>query len=131
MVYILLEPILISFVVPDPDIVITTSPDYSYYYYREDITLSCILSYPTNIQYYIDVPTQAMIQWIKDGRVIDNEPIASDIYTSNITLSNVNASNAGVYDCKAVIGNNYHDEYIHVVSSSIVVTSIDISVISE
>ena len=54
-----------NYIVPDPNVIITTNPDYSYYHYGEDVTLSCIISYPTNIQHYIDVPTQAMIQWTK------------------------------------------------------------------
>ena len=104
----------IFLIVPDPDVIITTSPDYSYYHYGEDILLSCIISYPTNIQSYIDVPTQAMVQWMKDGNIIDNDSVEpnNDMYTSNMTLSNINASNAGIYNCSAVVGSNGTGEYI-------------------
>ena len=84
------------------------SPDCGYYHYGEDVTLSCIVSYPTNTQYLIDVPTQAMVQWIKDGRVIDNDTMErnNDIYASMLTLSNIIASNAGIYNCIAVVSSN-------------------------
>ena len=98
----------ILFLAPDPNVSIATSPDYSYYHYGEDIVLSCTVSYPTNIQSYIDVPTVAMVQWIKDGNSIANDTVEPDngIYTSTMTLSNIDASNAGIYNCQAAIGSN-------------------------
>ena len=117
----------VSPLVPEPDVIITTSPDYGYYYYGEDVTLSCIVSYPTNIQNYIDVPTQAKIQWIKDdGNIIDDdnvEPI-NNMYISNMTLSNINASNGGIYNCTAVVDSNDKD----IIMSSIAHASIGLSV---
>ena len=72
-----------------------------------------------------------MVQWMKDGNVIDNDTTEpnNDIYASNTTLSNIDASDAGIYSCKAVVGNSYYNEYI--VSSNIVTASFDLSVISE
>ena len=117
----------VSLLVSDPDVSITTSPDYSYYHYGENVTLSCIVSYPTNIQNYIDVPTQAKIQWIKDGNVIDNDVDPNDgIYTSILSQSNINTSNRGMYRCTVVIGSN--GEYI--VNSSEVNVAENITVIS-
>ena len=53
-----------------------------------------------------------MIQWIKDGSIIDDdsvEPI-NDMYVFNMILSSISASDAGTYNCTAVVGSN--SEYI-------------------
>ena len=74
-----------------------------------------------------------MIQWTKDGNVniIDDDSMEanSDIYmyTSNMTLSNINASYAGIYNCTAVIDSN--NKYI--IPSNVVTSSIGLSVTSK
>ena len=47
-----------------------------------------------------------MVQWIKDGNVIDD----NDAYTSFLILSSTNANTTGIYNCTAVVGSN--SEYI-------------------
>ena len=82
-----------------------------------------------------------MIQWTKDGNVniIDNDSMEanSDIYmyTSNMTLSNINVTqvgvnwrNAGIYNCTAVIDSN--DKY-NIIPSNVVTSSIGLSVTSK
>ena len=98
----------VSHLVPDPDISIIKIP------YEEDIILFCIISYPTSIQSFIDVPTQAMVQWIKDGDIINDGTVEpnDDIYASILILSNADPSNTGMYNCKAVVGSNTGSVYI-------------------
>ena len=69
-----------------------------------------------------------MIQWMKDGSIIDNDIVDPNdgIYISILPRSNINASNRGIYTCTAVIGSN--GEYI--VNSSEVNVAEDIIVIS-
>ena len=114
---------------PDPDVIITTNPNYNFYHNGEDVILSCIVSYPPNIWYYIDVPTQAMIQWTKNGSIINDDSVepTNNIYVSNMTLSSISASDAGTYNCTAVIGSN--DSYV--MSSNIVTASFDLSLTSK
>ena len=65
-----------------------------------------------------------MVQWMKDG----NECVEpnNDTYTSSMTLTNINASNAGIYNCRAVVGSN--GEYI--VNSSEVNVVENITIVS-
>ena len=55
-----------------------------------------------------------MVQWMKDGRVIDDDSVEpnDNVYASDMTLSNINASNAGIYDCTAIVGSKDGSTYI-------------------
>ena len=69
-----------------------------------------------------------MIQWTKNGSIINDDSVepTNNIYTSNMTLSNISASDAGTYNCTAVVGSN--GEYV--VNSSEVNVAENITVIS-
>ena len=70
-----------------------------------------------------------MIQWTKNGSIINDDSVepTNNIYVSNMTLSSISASDAGTYNCTAVVGSN-GDEYI--VNSSEVNVAENITVIS-
>lgn len=69
-----------------------------------------------------------MVQWMKDGNTSTSDVVESDngIYTSILMLSNIDTSDAGVYNCQAVVGGT--SEYI--IDSIKVNTAENISVIS-
>ena len=69
-----------------------------------------------------------MVQWMKDGSIFYNDivELSNDIYTSSLIQSHINASDAGIYNCTAVVDSN--SEYI-VNSSEVNVVEI-ITVIS-
>ena len=68
-----------------------------------------------------------MIQWTKNGSIINDDSVepTNNMYVSNI-LSSISASDAGTYNCTAVVGSN--DEYI--VNSNEVNVAENITVIS-
>ena len=101
----------------------------SYYEVGMNVSLSC-LAYPK--ENYIDVGTNITLQWsnlsnhilASSSTLLTNHPT-----TINYTISNVNLSNAGQYNCSSFIDTTNDDDYI--LTSDTNTSLVNVSVISK
>ena len=101
----------------------------SYYEVGVDVTLSC-LAYPK--ENYIDVDTNMNLQWSNLSNHIFTS--SSTHLTNNptiiyYTISNVNLSNAGQYNCSSFINTTKDHKYI--LTSNTIASLANVSVISK
>uniref|UniRef100_A0A1X7V1Q4 Uncharacterized protein n=1 Tax=Amphimedon queenslandica TaxID=400682 RepID=A0A1X7V1Q4_AMPQE len=80
---------------------ILVHPSKSYYNVNDNITLSCIIHYPTD--HLIDVNTTVNIQWLNDSLDSYTELNDQDQHTFNSTISSLNLTDAGNYTCSFFI----------------------------
>ena len=95
-----------------------------------DVTLSCSVTYP-NIS-YIDVDTNVNLQWSNLSNHIftsSSTLLTNHLTTIHYTLSNVNLSNAGQYNCSSFINTTNHHDYI--LTSDTNPSFVNVSVISK
>ena len=77
--------------------------------------MTCTITFDDSVRSYIDVATQAMIQWKNDGGVIKKEIILPNnnlVYSSVLPLSFMTLSHAGQYECEGIVALANGNEFV-------------------